>query len=117
MEMMKKEFEKRIGLVITAGEYAAIEAAYMWLPESVNKDKFVKIWLREGGIQDLFDKRLADTKRLQESVEELKAENSQVWEDAGKERQTSMALKKELQTLKDKLAAICATAMETVAQE
>jgi hypothetical protein len=35
----------------------------MGMPESVDKDKFVKIWLKEGGIQDLFDKRLAEVKR------------------------------------------------------
>jgi hypothetical protein len=41
--MQKQELEKRIGLVITSEEYAGIEAAYMGLPETVDKDKFVKI--------------------------------------------------------------------------
>jgi hypothetical protein len=56
MEMMKLEFQKRIGLVITSAEYAEIETAYMGLPDSVDKDKFVKIWLHEGGIQDLLSR-------------------------------------------------------------
>jgi hypothetical protein len=66
--MMKKEFEKRIGLVITSEEYGEIEAAYIGLPESVDKDKFVKIWIREGGIQDVFDKRLFKIKSLKETL-------------------------------------------------
>jgi hypothetical protein len=41
--MTKQEFENRIGLVITNEEYAESEAAYMGLPNSVDKDKFVKI--------------------------------------------------------------------------
>jgi hypothetical protein len=72
--MQKQEFEKRIGLVITSEEYAGIEAAYMGLPETVDKDKFVKIWLREGGIQDLFDKRMAEVKRRDEEIGWLKKE-------------------------------------------
>jgi hypothetical protein len=52
--MTKQKIENRIGLVITNGDYTEIEAAYMGLPNSVAKDKFVKIWLKEGGIQDLF---------------------------------------------------------------
>jgi hypothetical protein len=40
--MMKKEFEDRIGLEITADEYSGIEQAYMGMPESVNKDKLSK---------------------------------------------------------------------------
>jgi hypothetical protein len=69
--MTKQEFEKRIGLVIRSGEYAEIEAAYMGLPESVDKDKFSKIWLQNGGIQDLFDKRLAMLRSRQEEINRL----------------------------------------------
>jgi phage shock protein A len=104
--MMKKEFEKRIGLVITSGEYGEIEAAYMGLPGSVDKDKFVKIWLREGGIQDLFDKRLLKVKSLKEALEKKEAE-VMYWvhavNDLGKKRDE---LKTQVEELEKKLTAI-----------
>jgi hypothetical protein len=75
--MMKEEFEKRIGLVITSEEYEVIEDAYMGLPKSVDKDKFVKIWLQEGGIQDLFDKRLLRVSSLRDQVKHLEAERKE----------------------------------------
>jgi uncharacterized coiled-coil protein SlyX len=55
--MMKEEFEKRIGLEITAYEYADIEPLYMNDPKNRDKDAFCKTWLKEGGIQWLFDRR------------------------------------------------------------
>ena len=75
--MMKEEFEKRIGLGITSEEYAGIEAAYMGLPETVDKDKFVKLWLKEGGIQGLFDKRLLGTVMLKDTITDLRRENEE----------------------------------------
>jgi hypothetical protein len=69
--MMKEEFEKRIGLTITSDEYEAIEAAYMGMPESVDKDKFVKIWLKGGGVQGLLDKRLFREINLQDQIEHI----------------------------------------------
>jgi hypothetical protein len=104
--MMKKEFEKRIGLIITSGEYGEIEAAYMGLPDSVDKDKFVKIWLHEGGIQDLFDKRLLKMKSLKEALER-KEEEVMSWvhdfNDIAKERNE---LKTQVEELEKKLVAI-----------
>jgi hypothetical protein len=72
--MQKQEFERRIGLEITSEEYTEIEAAYMGLPESVDKDKFVKIWLKANGIQSILNKRLAVAVRLREKISELEAE-------------------------------------------
>ena len=106
--MMKQEFEKRIGLVITNLEYEPIEQAYMGLPESVGKDKFVKIWLENGGIQDLFDKRAATIQCLKDGVirleENLKSEShaSAQWA-----RDFNNAYKK-VKALEEKLAAIAA---------
>jgi hypothetical protein len=108
--MMKQEFEKRIGLVITSEEYTDIEAAYMGLPESVDKDKFVKIWLQNGGIQDLFDKRLANARSLEKLVEEARADCNRAWEDVGLERTRNLALEQKVEALKEKLAAIGAMA-------
>ena len=58
--MMREEFEKLIGLEIRQEEYEPIEAYYMSMPSSIDKQKFAKSWLKDGGIQKLFDKRLED---------------------------------------------------------
>ncbi|MDR1364007.1 MAG: hypothetical protein LBJ35_08195 [Spirochaetaceae bacterium] len=58
--MNKQEFEKRVGLIISGEEYAAIEPSYMALPSSVNKDTFCRQWVENGGIQNLFDRRAED---------------------------------------------------------
>jgi hypothetical protein len=108
--MMKEEFEERIGLVITVEEYEGIEAAYAGMPGSVDKDKFVKIWLKEGGIQDLFDKRLANVRRLMKLVEEAKADCNRAWGDVSFERNRNLALEQEVKALKERLAAIVAAA-------
>ena len=113
--MMKKEFEQRIGLVITAEEYTDIEAAYMGLPESVNKDKFVKIWLKEGGIQDLFDKRLAKANSLNEYLTKLREENGDLEAQLNKLAGECVEYRRQLMALKEKLAAIGAVATEAVA--
>jgi hypothetical protein len=104
--MQKQEFENRIGLVITSEEYSVIEKAYMGLPESVNKDKFVKIWLREGGIQDLFDKRLWEIRKLNEANEKLLQENNEVWGRANDYVAEIQDWRKQVEALKEKLAAI-----------
>jgi len=48
--MMREEFEKLIGLEIKQEEYEPIEAYYMSLPTSIDKQKFAKSWLKDGGI-------------------------------------------------------------------
>ena len=55
--MNKQEFEKRIGLVITIEEYLEIEPLYMSDPKNRDKDAFCKHWLKDGGLQWLFDRR------------------------------------------------------------
>jgi hypothetical protein len=110
--MMKHEFEKRIGLVITSEEYEVIEAAYMGLPESVDKDTFVKIWLKEGGIQGLFDRRLLEARRQKKYAETVLKENNEAWERANAYTTEIQDLKKQIEILKDKLAAIGAAALD-----
>jgi hypothetical protein len=110
--MMKEEFEKRIGLVITPEEYEVIEAAYMGMPESVDKDKFVKIWLKEGGIQDLFDKRLLRAKALAGYVKDLERKNSEQAAWIEKVEKDCAEYVREIMTLKEKLVDISAWATE-----
>jgi DNA-binding MarR family transcriptional regulator len=113
--MMKEEFEKRIGLVITSEEYEVIEAAYMGMPESVDKDKFVKIWLREGGIQDLFDKRLLRVSQMKEHLKNLEKMNSEQEEWIKKLEGDLSEYGRQVKALKEKLAAIGTAATEAVA--
>ena len=79
--MMKEEFEKRIGLVITSEEYAEIEPLYMSDPKNRDKDAFCKHWLRDGGLQWLFDRRqgLVNLKNSRIADLEKELENRERW--------------------------------------
>jgi hypothetical protein len=104
--MMKEEFEKRAGLVVSSEEYELIEAAYMGMPESVDKDKFVKLWLKNGGIQDLFDKRALAFRSRGETIRNLNDEILHLHESK-KLRDTRIAeLEAQVKALEEKLAAI-----------
>jgi excisionase family DNA binding protein len=70
-EVTQEEFQNRIGLKITADEFAEIKQAYMSMPRSVDLDAFVKFWTYEGGIQQLFDKRMEIIVSLKEQVQSL----------------------------------------------
>jgi hypothetical protein len=112
--MMKEEFEKRIGLVISQEEYEGIEAAYMGLPESVGKDKFSKLWVKEGGIQDLFDKRLARVRTLTGYVNDLEERANERIEWIKKLEGDLAECGKEIKNLRSKLAVIAANATEAL---
>ena len=109
--MMREEFEKMIGLEINHAEYTPIEAYYTSLPESVDKQKFAKMWLKEGGIQNLFNKR-ADNLAfanlriidLGRQIEELKA-SEQEWITRSNEQHTRIQeLEKKLFAIKEMTA-------------
>ena len=78
------------------------------LPESVNKDKFVKIWLKNGGIQDLFDKRAVTIQRLKDDVTRLEKElESESHVSANWAREFNTACDKN-KAMEEKLVAIAA---------
>jgi len=104
--MMKQEFEKRIGLVISSEEYCEIEAAYMGLPESVDKDKFCRMWLKEGGIQDLFDKRMVKIHNLKNEISRLNLENQDYLDGVNKNEKLAIELWLKVKELEEKLSAI-----------
>jgi hypothetical protein len=104
--MMKEEFEKRINLVITAEEYETIEAAYMGMPENVNKDKFAKMWLKEGGIQDLFNKRQIRIQNLMDIVKNLEEQNIANADWLHNREETVAEYARENKALREKLATI-----------
>lgn len=69
--MMIEEFISRTGVTPSAAEYAEIEKEYM--AADIDKDKFCKLWKKNGGIQTLLQNR---EKRIQELEAKLqKAEN------------------------------------------
>jgi len=108
---MKEEFEKRTGLVVSGEEYELIEAAYMGMPESVDKDKFVKIWLKNGGIQDLFDKRALATKSRGETIRNLNKDNLDLRENLKWRDKRISELEAQVKALEEKLPAINALAV------
>ena len=109
--MTKQEFEKRIGLVITSEEYEEIEKTYMGLPESVDKDRFVKIWLTEGGIQDLFDKRAIVIQSLKDNIARLEEDVESERRYSGEMARNSNANYSKAKSLEEKLSAISAMAV------
>jgi hypothetical protein len=72
--MMKEEFEERAGIRVNGDEYEEIEACYMNAIPVVDKDKFVKRWLRDGGIQGIIDKRGGLINRARLRAEEAEHE-------------------------------------------
>jgi hypothetical protein len=107
----QKEFESRAGIRITAEEYARVEQGYMGLPDSVDEDKFCKIWLKEGGIQSVLDERMAESFRHRETIgkleNEIESKRSAVryWnERAASFEEEAKALKVVIETIKGVVA-------------
>ena len=72
--MMQEEFEERIGLVITGEEYEEIEPLYTSDPKNRDKDAFCRHWLKDGGLQWLFDRRRREVGLKVERIAELEKE-------------------------------------------
>jgi predicted nuclease with TOPRIM domain len=104
--MMREEFEKLIGLEIKQEEYAPIETYYMSMPTSIDKQKFAKSWLRDGGIQKLFDKRLEDYFILRAKYNDLAEQLERQAEDNMDLIRQSNEQHNRIQELEEKLAAI-----------
>jgi hypothetical protein len=130
--MMKEEFEKRIGLVITDDEYVSVRFAFEDFEKTrgnTDEDEFVKTWL-EGGIQHLFDRRLReisilkgiiasfpeDLHKQKEHIVKKYEERYRRLEEWTKNRERVITeYIREVKALKEKLAAIGAAAMEAAA--
>ena len=65
--MMMCEFIERTGFEPTAAEYADIEAEYMGC--DIDKDKFCKQWVKNGGIQRLSRIRVRRIEELEQQLE------------------------------------------------
>jgi hypothetical protein len=104
--MMREEFEKLIGLEIRQEEYEPIEAYYMSMPGSIDKQKFAKSWLKDGGIQKLFDRRLEDYFILRARFNDLAEQLERQAEDNMELIRQSNAQHSRIKELEDKLAEI-----------
>jgi len=109
---MREEFEKLIGLEIRQEEYEPIEAYYASMPGSVDKEKFAKSWLKDGGIQKLFDKRLEDYFMLRERYNDLAEQLEHQAEDSYELMCQSDEQNKRIHELEKKLAAVKAMISE-----
>lgn len=69
--MMKHEFEDRVGVTVSAYEYANIESAYMACDE--DKDTFCKRWVKEGSIKNC---KQNDSHRSKNSKSRINASES-----------------------------------------
>jgi len=104
--MMREEFEKLIGLEIKQEEYEPIEAYYMSMPTSIDKQKFAKSWLKDGGIQKLFDKRAEDLAILRAGFNDTAEQLERQADDNMDLIRQSNAQHSRIQELEGKLAAI-----------
>jgi hypothetical protein len=104
--MMKEEFENLIGLEISQAEYDPIETYYVSLPTSVDKQKFAKDWLKNNGIQNLFNKRAEDLALLQMRFNDLREKLDFEDKDRVEWIQRSNEQSNRIKELEQKLAAI-----------
>lgn len=74
--MMKEEFEARVGFKVSCAEYEAVEKVYMNEPQNLDKDRFCKKWLKEGGLQWVLDGRQAEINALKTSVKKEQEESN-----------------------------------------
>jgi len=103
---MREEFEKLIGLEIRQEEYEPIDAYYMSMPSSIDKQKFAKSWLKDGGIQKLFDKRLEDYFILRARYNDLAEQLENQADDNMELIRQSNEQNNRIRELEEKLAAI-----------
>ena len=103
---MMEEFEKLIGLQIRQEEYEPIEVYYMSMPTSIDKQKFAKSWLKDGGIQKLFDKRLEDYFILRARFNDIAEQLERQAEENMELIRQSNAQHSRIHELEEKLAAI-----------
>ena len=103
---MLEEFEKLIGLEIKQEEYEPIEAYYMSMPTSIDKQKFAKSWLKDGGIQKLFDKRAEDIAILQARIKSIGEDLEWQEKDRCEQIRLSNERHNRIQELEKKLASI-----------
>lgn len=74
--MMKSEFIERTGFEPTAEEYKQIEQEYMGT--DIDKDRFCKQWIKQGGIQRISRQRVRRIEELEAEVRQRTKEHDEL---------------------------------------
>lgn len=74
--MMMSEFIERTKFEPTAAEYAEIEAEYMG--GDIDKDKFCRLWVKNGGIQRLSRIRIRRIEELEKQLATLQKQSDKI---------------------------------------
>lgn len=81
--MTQQEFEQRTGFVTTPEMYAEIENEYM--SSELDKDKFCKVWVKQGGIEEMSTRMAAQIRNLRNELAEEQRKREAEREHAEKE--------------------------------
>lgn len=81
--MTQQEFEQRTGFITTPELYAEVEVEYM--ASELDKDKFCKVWIKQGGIEEMSNRMRGQILTLQRELAEERRKRDAEREHADKE--------------------------------
>lgn len=81
--MTQQEFEQRTGFITTPELYTEIEAEYM--ASELDKDKFCKVWIKQGGIEEMSNRMRGQILTLRRELAEERRKREAEREHADKE--------------------------------
>lgn len=81
--MTQQEFDQRTGFITTPELYAEIEAEYM--ASELDKDKFCKVWIKQGGIEEMSNRMRGQIFTLRQELAEEQRKRVAEREHADKE--------------------------------
>lgn len=81
--MTQQEFEQRTGFITTPELYAEIETEYM--ESELDKDKFCKVWVKQGGIEEMSNRMRGHILTLRRELAEERRKREAEREHADKE--------------------------------
>jgi len=82
-DMTQQEFEQRTGFITTPELYTEIEAEYM--ASELDKDKFCKVWIKQGGIEEMSNRMRGQILTLRRELAEERRKREAEREHADKE--------------------------------
>lgn len=86
--MTQQEFEQRTGFITTPELYTEIENEYM--ESELDKDKFCKVWVKQGGIEEMSNRMRGQILTLRRELEEEHRKREGEREHANKELQEAL---------------------------
>lgn len=81
--MTQQEFEQRTGFITTHEMYAEIETQYM--ESELDKDKFCKVWVKHGGIEEMSTRMAAQIRNLRRDFDNERLKRDKEREHANNE--------------------------------